>query len=406
MWAEKHGSGYRIRDRIGGKTVTLDPGPYPTKASARNVIAALRADRLRGDFIDPRGGRVTLDAWLDAWWPGYEASLKPNTQKSAGGLLRRYIRPMLGPLALDDLGDPLVVQRWVGDLGAGRTPVARPRRLAPKTVRNAHGLLHKVCNEAVRARLIRANPCATTSLPPIEHHEMRFLTEPEAERLLAAVDERWRPLVLLLIFTGLRWAEAVGLRAGRLDVLARRLTVVETLQELADTAEIVFGPPKSRTSRRTVTFPVRVAEALIGVGTLDRDELVFNSARGRAGATPQLPGAGLAARGPGGRPRRATAARPSPHPRGVADLGRGAAARDIPPARPRLDQGDRRPVRAPTARGRPGHHDCARPRPRPHRRHPRRGRPRGWHGGSIRAGVSRSKPEHRGRIRRSEAIRP
>ena len=278
MWPEKHGPGYRIRDRVGGRTVTLAAG-YQTKAAAQNAITAMRADRLRGDFIDPRGGRVTLEAWVEAWWPGYAASLKPSSRVSAEGILRRYIRPMLGAVALDDL-DPLTVQRWTADLLAGRTPVKNPRMLAPKTVRNAHGLLHKVLGEAVWQRLIRSNPCTRTGLPELVQHEMRFLTEPEAERLLAAVAPRWRPLVLLMLFTGLRWGEAVGLRIGRIDVLARRLTVVETMQELADTAEIVFVTPKTRRSRRTVTFPVRVADALLELMTRGRGELVFTAIRG------------------------------------------------------------------------------------------------------------------------------
>lgn len=279
MWPEKHRGVYRIRDRVGGKIVTLLAG-YPTKAAAANAIAALRADQLRGDFIDPRGGQLLLADWLDLWWPGYEGALKPSTRISAEGLVRRYIRSMLGPLPLEAI-DRLTVQRWTADLRAGRTPYRRP--LAAKTVRNAHGMLHTVLAGAVAQRLIRANPCHRSGLPELPHTEMRYLTQPDAERLLAALPEQWRPLVMLMLFTGLRWGEAIGLRVGRVDVLARKLTVVETLQELAGTAEIVSVTPKSRASRRTVTFPVRVADALVGlVATRERGELVFTAARGGA----------------------------------------------------------------------------------------------------------------------------
>ena len=272
MFVEKHGASYRIRDRVAGKKVTLEAG-YATKKAAQNRVTALGADRLRGDFIDPRGGKVLLDDWLDMWWPAYEGTLKPSTKVSAAGLIRRYIRPMLGPAALDDI-DRLAVQRWTADLRAGRTPYERV--LAVKTVYNAHGMLHKILDEAVAQRLIRSNPAHRSGLPELEHTEMRFLTEPEAERLLAAVAPRWRPLILLLLFTGLRWAEAVGLRAGRVDVLERKLSVVETMQELPGSNEIVFVTPKSKKSRRTVTFPVRVADAHIElVASKGRDEMVY-----------------------------------------------------------------------------------------------------------------------------------
>lgn len=272
MWVEKHGATYRIRDRVGGKPVTLDGG-YPTKAAARNGMTALKADQLRGDFVDPRGGQVLLGDWIDLWWPAYEGTLKPSTKISAAGLVRRYIRPMLGGHVLEDV-DRLAVQRWTADLRAGRTPYNR--RLAVKTVYNAHGMLHKILDEAVAQRLIRSNPAHRSGLPELEHTEMRFLTEPEAERLLAAVRPQWRPLIQLLLFTGLRWAEAVGLKVGRVDVLERKLMVVETMQELAETGEIVFVTPKSRRSRRTVTYPVRIADTLIElVAGRERDEMLF-----------------------------------------------------------------------------------------------------------------------------------
>jgi integrase len=277
VWVEKNGPVWRVRDERGGKKITVATG-FRTKTAARIAKTQLEADALRGDSLRPQGGQVLIAEWIDAWWPSYEATLKPSTRISADGLVRRYIRPMLGHLTMDDL-DPLTVQRWTADLLAGRTE--SKRKLAVKTVRNAHGLLHKLMSDAVNHRLLRANPCTRTGLPERTYKEMRFLTEPEAARLLAAMPDHWRPLVLLLLGTGLRWGEAIGLRVQDVDVLARRLTVVQTMQELADTAEIVFVTPKSRRSRRTVTFPPSVADALIPlVANKDRGALVFTAVRG------------------------------------------------------------------------------------------------------------------------------
>lgn len=277
MWVEKNGPVWRVRDERGGKKITVATG-FRTKTAARIAKTQLEADALRGDSLRPRGGQVVLGEWLDAWWPSYEVTLKPSSRISADVIVRCYIRPMLGHLMLDDI-DPLTVQRWTADLLAGRTE--KKRALAVKTVRNHHGLLHKIMADAVLHRLIRSNPCTRTGLPERTYTEMRFLTEPEAARLLAATPEHWRPLVLLLLGTGLRWGEAIGLRVQDVDVLACRLTVVQTMQELGDTAAIVFVTPKSRRSRRTLTFPKSVAEALIPlVANKDRDALVFTAVRG------------------------------------------------------------------------------------------------------------------------------
>ncbi|MDR7278896.1 tyrosine-type recombinase/integrase [Catenuloplanes atrovinosus] len=279
MWVEKNGPAWRIRDLINGKKVTLESG-YPTKTAAKARMTALRADKMRGEFIDPRDGKLLLGEWIDIWWPTYEAGLKPTAQISEGRRARRHVQQVLGHLALDEV-DNLAIQRWIAYLLAG-DPAAGRRKLAPKSVRNCHGVLHTILGAAVVARKMRSNPCSETRLPQAPHHEMRFLSEPEIGRLLGAVPEHWRPLVVLLVSTGLRWGEAIALRPQDIDVLGGKLTVVRAMHELSSTGAIVFTEPKTERSRRTVTFPQRpVGEVLAGpVATRARGELVFRSPRG------------------------------------------------------------------------------------------------------------------------------
>lgn len=276
MWVEKNGPTYRIRDLVAGRKVTVKAG-LPNKTTANRVKTQLEADAIRGDALVPRGGQMLLADWVDAWWPAYAPSLKPSALTSADGIVRRYIRPLLGHLALDEV-DSLTLQRWVAELLAG-FPGQKP--LAPKTVHNAHGQLHKILKEAVHARLIRQNPAEHTGLPKIAPREMRFLTEPEAARLLQAMPDHWRPLIALLIGTGLRWGEATGLKAKNVDLFSRRVTVVEQLQELADTAELVWEQPKSRMSRRTVPLPAYAVDALVPlVAGRGRDHVIFTAVQG------------------------------------------------------------------------------------------------------------------------------
>lgn len=278
MWPERHGKTFRIRDEVGGRKVTLGSG-YRTKTEAKNAMAQLRADQLRGDQLVPRGGETLMRDWIDTWLPLYEASVKPSTAKSETRRVRNHILPLLGHLPLAELEEPVVVLRWMGDLAAGRHPSGR--RLAPKSVRNCHGLLYKILAAAVKSRLIRHNVCAETakSLPVRAHKEMRFLTDPEIGRLIAAVDPRYRPLVLLLVATGLRWGEAIALRVQDVDVLAGKLLVLRTLHEIA--GRHVFTEPKTVRSRRTVSFTKQVAAALAGlVAGKQREDLVFTAPAG------------------------------------------------------------------------------------------------------------------------------
>lgn len=285
MWVEPNGKTWRIRDEHGGHKVTIAKG-YRTKTAARLAKVQFEADALRGEALRPRGGQILLSDWLDAWQPAWEAGLKPSSAESEPARVKNHIRPLLGNMSLDDV-DPLVVQRWVARLQAGERDPADPTKwkrkpLSPKTVRNVHGLLHKIMQAAVTQRLIRANPCTATTLPRRPHHEMRFMTEPEVGRLIAALLAHWRPLVLLLVATGMRWGEATALRVGDVDLLAARPSarIIRTRHELGG-GRIMFTEPKTVHSRRTVTFPKRVADALLPlVAGRNRTELVFTARRG------------------------------------------------------------------------------------------------------------------------------
>lgn len=276
MWIEKNGPTWRIRDLVRGRKVTLKSS-LPTRTVAKKIMTVLEGEKITGTYIDPRAGQVTVAQWAAIWWPGHTPGLGAGAAKSEGARLRNHILPLLGPLRLDEV-DSLAVRGWVAHLsagGEGRKP------LAPKTIRNIHGVLYSLMQAAVDQRLIRANPCYRTGLPRVQYQERRYLDDAEIGRLLAATPEHWRPLVVLLVATGIRWSEAAGLRVKYVDVLGRTLRIEETLHELTAARPLVTGPPKTVRSRRTVTYPPEVAELLVPLVTMrHRDEHLFTGADG------------------------------------------------------------------------------------------------------------------------------
>ncbi|MGH2828658.1 MAG: site-specific integrase, partial [Actinomycetota bacterium] len=80
------------------------------------------------------------------------------------------------------------------------------------------------------------------------------------ELVAEAIDPRFRALVFLAGYGGLRFGELTGLRRSRVDLLRGRVMVTETLVEA--NGKLMFGPPKSRRSRRTVPLPRRVVNEL------------------------------------------------------------------------------------------------------------------------------------------------
>ena len=91
--------------------------------------------------------------------------------------------------------------------------------------------------------------------------------------MLADQAGRWRLLVLVLGYTGLRWGEATALRVCDIDFDRRRIDVRRAFSDVG--GRVVLGTPKSHQSR-TVPLPRFVAaELAAGVDGKRRDELVF-----------------------------------------------------------------------------------------------------------------------------------
>jgi integrase len=131
---------------------------------------------------------------------------------------------------------------------------------------------------------------------------MTFLSAAELERLASQIADPYGMLVRFLGWTGLRIGEAAALRVERLDLLARRVEVVEEATEVNGRLE--WGPTKTG-ERRTVSLPRFLAEQL-GAYLVDRPhgpgDLVFTMpARrtiagiqvGRAVLPPAVAAAGL-----------------------------------------------------------------------------------------------------------------
>ena len=149
--------------------------------------------------------------------------------------------------------------------------------LAPATVRYAHRVFSLALSAAVKdGRMVR-NVAEGVPLPRIVCRPMRFLSHEEVARLAASCDA-YGALIDVLAYGGLRWGELAALRVKRVDLVRRRLEVVEAVTEV--NGEVVFGTTKNH-QRRSVPIPRFLANELAGeIAGKEPDDLVFVSPRG------------------------------------------------------------------------------------------------------------------------------
>jgi integrase len=223
---------------------------FPTRREARAYLDQVGVDRRGGTWHDPRAGRIPLADWV-AQWEATTVHLRPSSRGRDEAYLRNHVLPRFGAMRLDAIG-ALDVREWVADLSRSG--------LAPATVHKAYQTLSKVMRGAVDADLLAQTPCRRIELPRIEREEMRFLAPIEIARLADAIDPRYRSLVLVACYCGLRLGELAGLCRAQVDLDAPTIRVVENAVEVH--GHIVRGAPKTKAGRRTVPVAATIATEL------------------------------------------------------------------------------------------------------------------------------------------------
>ena len=229
--------------RLRGKT-------FKRKVDAEQFRAQVEVDKRAGTYADPALGKTPLAEWA-ARWEATQVHLRRSTQTRDRLLLERFILPRFGRRQLAAIGQ-LDVRQWVADLTA--------QGLAPSTVAKCYQVLGKVMAAAVDAGLIARSPCRAIKLPRVERESPRFLTPAEVARLADAIDPRYRALVLVGAYGGLRIGELAGLTRRRVDLLRGTVEVAEIITEVE--GHLGGGLPKTAAGRRTVGLPRRVVAEL------------------------------------------------------------------------------------------------------------------------------------------------
>lgn len=253
-------------------TVGAD-GEREFEAFARKVDAEAHRDAINaklqsGSHVTERAGRVTVGE-LHEQWLGQQAHTAAATRAKRESAWAQWVRPKWGASEVKDV-QRSAVRAWVAEMvDAGAQPA---------TVENAVEALRMVLGLAVEDRRIAANPAGGVKLPPREHRPRAYLTHEQVWQLADAIGQRYRTLVLLLAYTGLRFGEAAALEVRDLDFLRRRIEVRQQVTEVRGT--LVWTPTKGK-RRRSVPFPKFLAEPLsLLCADKGREDRMFTAPKG------------------------------------------------------------------------------------------------------------------------------
>lgn len=213
-----------------------------TQKEVRQKLNQVTAEIDSGDYLEPSG--MKLRDWLDNWMTDYSGDKKYSTMKHYRAACETHIKPRLGDVPLSKL-NAVMVQKFYNSLSH---PEDGEKALSPKTVKNVHGILSKAMSQAARNGLIKFNPCEGAVLPKVSKKEIRPLSNEQVKGLLelADSDEVYGILLKLIVLTGLREAEAMGLTWDCVDFEKGTILVNKQLQKrLKSAGGMVFSSLKN-----------------------------------------------------------------------------------------------------------------------------------------------------------------
>lgn len=195
-----------------------------TQAEVAQKLREITAEIGQGTFKE--ACKLTVGEWSIIWDKDYLIGVKPRTQEAYRSILCTHIRPELGTIKLEVL-NAHTIQHFYNGLSQ--------KGLSAKTVKNVHGVLHELLQQAVRIGYLRVNPSDACTLPRVVKKEIRPLGDDAIRQFLEAIQgHRFEILLMVTLFTGLREGEVLGLSWDRVDFDKGTLLIDRQLQRAKD----------------------------------------------------------------------------------------------------------------------------------------------------------------------------
>jgi integrase len=269
---------------------------YASKKEAETELAKVAGALASGTHIE--ASRLLLDDFLKKrWLPAIRPTVRATTFLSYEGHIENHLVPVLGRIPLQQLTATqinafyakLLVENKKSRAGkvveGGGENEEKKTPLAPATVRRIHATLHRALRDAVRWNLINRNPADAADpprAPGCAGARVNVWSIADLKRFLASEKEsRLYPLWLLLITTGMRRGEAMGLRWQDIDLDASTIAIRQTRVLLG--YQPLLSTPKTQKGRRLVALDPATTATLGALWEQREEECIRQGRRTQQG---------------------------------------------------------------------------------------------------------------------------
>ncbi len=138
------------------------------------------------------------------------------------------------------------------------------KTLSAKTISGCHRLISAVLTQAVKEGLIPFNVAANAEMPKSEKKEINSLQSSDLPAILSALDQeplKWKVITHLLLITGARRGEILGLKWSAVDFAGNRLHICNNVIYTPDRGTYQ-DTPKTASSDRWIAVPPETMKLL------------------------------------------------------------------------------------------------------------------------------------------------
>ena len=229
---------------------------FSSLPEARNWLDdAKYADKHENIFVPPD---MTVGVWFEFWIAHIVGDLAPNTRRNYRERYEYNVKPLIGGMQLADV-KPMHCKMVLNQM---------EEKYAGSTIRQTYIAMGTMFRSAVMNNMIQKHPMdgVRFTKPTRAVNDIKFLTVEEQQKFLAVAKKSHNYYQYALILeTGLRTGELIGLTWDAIDFEKRTLTVNKTLEFRHGEQYWRAGPPKTQHSYRTIPLTDRAYEILKGI---------------------------------------------------------------------------------------------------------------------------------------------
>ncbi len=276
--ARKDSRGYALRTGEYQRTDGRYVFSYTDVRGQRHTIYATNLADLRArerkivrdieDGLDPRAAeKISLNELYDKYM-AQKYDLKETTKGNYLYMYDRFVRPDFGKRKIASIKYSDIKQFYYG--------LIVDKGLKSATLDNVHTQLHPTFQMAVRDGILRLNPTDGVMAEIKKSHywnrtKRHSLTIPEQKAFTGFITNNrkfqgWTPVLMVLLGTGMRIGECLGLRWDDLDFDKRLISVNHNLTNRRDSEGVCkkrINTPKTPAGNRSIPMIDEVFEAFL-----------------------------------------------------------------------------------------------------------------------------------------------